>query len=104
MEPFIVTLGICKAIIAKVFLLRNLYYFNAILGAFYIIHTIFPQPGDDIVFMAQTLEKVFLQKLSKMPEDECEVASVLAKEPLKGKKINAAGPSHYILSYYIIIF
>lgn len=49
----------------------------------------FPQPGDDIVFMAQTLEKIFLHKLSQMPQEEFEVASTAAKDPLKGKKTNA---------------
>lgn len=49
----------------------------------------FPQPGDDIVFMAQTLEKIFLHKLSQMPQEEFEVASTAAKDPLKGKKTSA---------------
>lgn len=28
------------------------------------------QPGDDIVFMAQELEKVFMQKIAQMPPEE----------------------------------
>lgn len=47
----------------------------------------FPQPGDDIVFMAQTLEKAFLQKLSQMQKGEV-VTTVSALEPLKMKKNN----------------
>ncbi|XP_060934330.1 bromodomain testis-specific protein [Limanda limanda] len=48
------------------------------------------RPGDDIVFMAQTLEKLFLQKLSQMPKDECNVTAVTpVKEPVKVKKSNA---------------
>lgn len=40
---------------------------------------LFLQPGDDIVFMAQELEKVFMQKLAQMPSEEQVVV-------LKGKK------------------
>lgn len=40
------------------------------------------QPGDDIVFMAQTLEKIFLQKVSQMPKEEI-VATVPKDEPEK---------------------
>lgn len=47
-----------------------------------------PQPADDIVFMAQTLEKLFLQKLSKMPDEEF-VVTVTTKEQKKGKRSNA---------------
>ncbi|XP_013880560.1 bromodomain-containing protein 3 isoform X1 [Austrofundulus limnaeus] len=44
------------------------------------------QPRDDVVVMAQALEKVFLQKLSKMPSDEELITTV---EPVKVKKTNA---------------
>lgn len=47
----------------------------------------FPQPGDDIVFMAQTLEKIFLQKVSQMPKEECDVVAIIAKE--EERKSNA---------------
>lgn len=33
----------------------------------------FPQPGDGVVFMAQTLEKIYREKLALMPKPECEV-------------------------------
>uniref|UniRef100_A0A3B4ZTQ4 Bromodomain-containing protein 2 n=1 Tax=Stegastes partitus TaxID=144197 RepID=A0A3B4ZTQ4_9TELE len=46
------------------------------------------QSGHDIVFMAQTLEKLFLQKLSKMPQEEL-VTAVSTKESVKKKKTNA---------------
>lgn len=42
------------------------------------------QPGDDIVFMAQSLEKVFLQKLAHMPPEEKVVIANKGKR--KGKK------------------
>lgn len=43
------------------------------------------QPGDDVVLMAQVLEKIFMQKLSKMPSDEELITTV---EPVKVKKRN----------------
>lgn len=39
---------------------------------------VFIQPGDDIVLMAEALEKLFLQKITEMPQEETEIA-VLAK-------------------------
>ncbi|KAM3619468.1 uncharacterized protein V6R79_008716 [Siganus canaliculatus] len=73
--------------------LQNKYYWQALdcIQDFNTMFTncyVYNRPGDDIVFMAQTLEKLFLQKLSQMPEEEHEVSSVTAKEPVKGKKLN----------------
>ena len=34
------------------------------------------QPGDDIVLMAESLEKAFLNKISEMPQEETEIAVV----------------------------
>lgn len=31
------------------------------------------QPADDIVLMAQSLEKIFLQKVAQMPQEELEL-------------------------------
>ncbi|NXJ89225.1 BRDT protein, partial [Corythaixoides concolor] len=42
------------------------------------------KPGDDIVFMAQELEKVFMQKIAQMPPEEKVV--ILNKGKKKGKK------------------
>lgn len=51
------------------------------------------QPGDDIVIMAQKLEKIFLQKLSQMPQQEREIsAKCLLKSTKKGK--SKAGICH----------
>ncbi|NP_001103994.1 bromodomain-containing protein 2b [Danio rerio] len=36
---------------------------------------IYNKPADDIVLMAQSLEKVFLQKVAQMPQDEIELPS-----------------------------
>ncbi|KAL3046850.1 hypothetical protein OYC64_021134 [Pagothenia borchgrevinki] len=48
------------------------------------------RPGDDIVFMAQTLEKLFLLKLSDMPKEEFELTANNTKEPVKGRKTHTA--------------
>uniref|UniRef100_A0A8C5D818 Bromo domain-containing protein n=1 Tax=Gouania willdenowi TaxID=441366 RepID=A0A8C5D818_GOUWI len=53
-------------------------------GAFFLF-SFFPQPGDDIVVMAQTLQKLFLHKLSQMPKED--VDTELAEgEPVRKKK------------------
>ncbi|XP_024865748.1 bromodomain testis-specific protein isoform X5 [Kryptolebias marmoratus] len=71
--------------------LQNRYYWEALecVKDFSTMFTncyVYNQPGDDIVFMAQTLEKVFLQKVSKMPNEEKLIATM---EPVKVKKKNA---------------
>lgn len=43
---------------------------------------VFLQPTDDIVLMAQALEKIFLQKVAQMPQEE---VALLPPAP-KGKK------------------
>ncbi|XP_053928483.1 bromodomain testis-specific protein isoform X2 [Cuculus canorus] len=45
---------------------------------------IYNKPGDDIVFMAQELEKVFMQKIAQMPPEERQVT--INKGNRKGKK------------------
>ncbi|TVK90589.1 Bromodomain testis-specific protein [Bagarius yarrelli] len=52
---------------------------------------LYNRPGDDIVLMAQALEKAFLEKVAEMPQDECEIVAVTNKAPLKGRRIPAAG-------------
>lgn len=47
------------------------------------------QPGDDIVLMAQALEKLFLQKVAQMPQEELEESVVTTKTPGKGRKSSA---------------
>ncbi|KAM6305422.1 bromodomain testis-specific protein [Aegotheles albertisi] len=42
------------------------------------------KPGDDIVFMAQELEKMFMQKIAQMPPEE--KIMILSKGKRKGKK------------------
>ncbi|XP_056212176.1 bromodomain testis-specific protein [Falco biarmicus] len=45
---------------------------------------IYNKPGDDVVFMAQELEKVFMQKIAQMPPEERLV--ILNRGKRKGKK------------------
>ncbi|XP_067394587.1 bromodomain testis-specific protein isoform X2 [Emydura macquarii macquarii] len=45
---------------------------------------VYNKPGDDIVFMAQELEKVFMQKVTQMPSEEKIV--IVNKGKRKGKK------------------
>ncbi|XP_043941592.1 bromodomain-containing protein 3-like [Protopterus annectens] len=40
---------------------------------------VYNRPGDDIVLMAQTLEKLFLQKVAQMPREEIEVPRLNTK-------------------------
>ncbi|NWX93819.1 BRD2 protein, partial [Nothoprocta pentlandii] len=50
-----------------------------------------PQPTDDIVLMAQTLEKIFLQKVAQMPPEEQELVVPVAKNSHKKGASRAAG-------------
>uniref|UniRef100_A0A4W3HJN9 Bromodomain testis-specific protein n=1 Tax=Callorhinchus milii TaxID=7868 RepID=A0A4W3HJN9_CALMI len=52
---------------------------------------VYNRPGDDIVIMAQTLEKLFLQKLAQMPQKEIEF-SVFGRK--SGKSKRRKGPAH----------
>ncbi|XP_056271273.1 bromodomain testis-specific protein isoform X3 [Pseudoliparis swirei] len=74
--------------------LQNKYYWQALpcIRDFNTMFTncyVYNRPGDDIVFMAQTLEKLFLQKLSTMPKDECDTRAITTKEAVKGRKTHA---------------
>ncbi|KAM8874346.1 bromodomain testis-specific protein isoform 2-T2 [Spinachia spinachia] len=74
--------------------LQNKYYWQALqcIQDFNTMFTncyVYNRPGDDIVFMAQALEKLFLQKLTTMPKDECDIITIPTKEPVKGRKANA---------------
>ncbi|XP_053353982.1 bromodomain testis-specific protein isoform X1 [Clarias gariepinus] len=52
---------------------------------------VYNQPGDDIVLMAQALEKLFLEKVAEMPQDEFEITAVTNKAPLKGRRMPPPG-------------
>ncbi|KAM6941308.1 bromodomain-containing protein 4-like isoform 1-T2 [Lycodopsis pacificus] len=61
--------------------LENNYYWNAYecIQDFNTMFTncyIYNKPGDDIVLMAEALEKVFLHKITEMPQEETEIAVV----------------------------
>lgn len=52
------------------------------------------QPGDDIVLMAEALEKLFLQKINELPTEETEIMIVQAKGRGRGRKEAGRGPHH----------
>uniref|UniRef100_A0A673A9Q9 Bromodomain-containing protein 4-like n=1 Tax=Sphaeramia orbicularis TaxID=375764 RepID=A0A673A9Q9_9TELE len=71
--------------------LENSYYWNAqeCIQDFNTMFTncyIYNKPGDDIVLMAEALEKVFLQKVSEMPQEETEIAVMTGKGRGRGRK------------------
>ncbi|XP_059427188.1 bromodomain testis-specific protein-like isoform X2 [Carassius carassius] len=51
---------------------------------------VYNRPGDDIVQMAQALEKLFLEKVAKMPQDEFEISALTTKAPVKGGRKSTA--------------
>lgn len=53
------------------------------------------RPGDDIVFMAQSLEKLFLQKISKMPKEECDINECISKDTVKLKNAGCSGDAKH---------
>lgn len=57
------------------------------------------QPTDDIVLMAQALEKIFLQKVAQMPQEEVELLPPAPK--VKGRK--PGGPPGIGKPFEIII-
>ncbi|KPP60633.1 bromodomain-containing protein 4-like [Scleropages formosus] len=70
--------------------LENSYYHNAqeCIQDFNTMFTncyIYNKPGDDIVLMAEALEKIFLQKISEMPQDEIEIP-VMSKGRGRGRR------------------
>ncbi|XP_031780374.1 bromodomain-containing protein 3 isoform X9 [Nasonia vitripennis] len=51
---------------------------------------VYNKPGEDVVVMAQTLERLFLTKVAQMPKEEVELEPPVAKGP-KGKKPGGVG-------------
>lgn len=71
--------------------LENNYYWNAqeCIQDFNTMFTncyIYNKPGDDIVLMAEALEKLFLQKINELPTEETEIVIVQAKGRGRGRK------------------
>ena len=54
------------------------------------IHVCVFQPTDDIVLMAQALEKIFLQKVAQMPQEEVALLPPAPKAKSKNKQPAAA--------------
>lgn len=70
--------------------LENCYYYSAAqcIHDFRTMFTncyVYNKPGEDVVLMAQTLEKLFLNKLSELPKDEAELP-MPANRGGKGRK------------------
>lgn len=75
--------------------LENNYYWKAMecIEDFNTLFTncyVYNRPGDDIVMMAQALEKLFLEKVAKMPQDEFEISALTTKAPVKGERKSTA--------------
>jgi len=76
--------------------LENCYYYAAkeCIKDFKTMFTncyVYNKPGEDVVLMAQTLEKVFLNKLSDLPKEEVELPMPPQKGG-KGRKVKKGGP------------
>ncbi|XP_066530305.1 bromodomain-containing protein 4 isoform X3 [Hoplias malabaricus] len=74
--------------------LENSYYTNAqeCIQDFNTMFTncyIYNKAGDDIVLMAEALEKLFLQKISEMPQDEVEITVMTPKGRGRGRRADA---------------
>uniref|UniRef100_A0A3B5LR27 Bromodomain containing 4 n=1 Tax=Xiphophorus couchianus TaxID=32473 RepID=A0A3B5LR27_9TELE len=73
--------------------LENSYYWNAqeCIQDFNTMFTncyIYNKPGDDIVLMAEALEKAFLQKVAEMPQEEIEIPVMTGKGRGRGRRLN----------------
>nr|XP_054597252.1 bromodomain-containing protein 4 isoform X2 [Nothobranchius furzeri] len=71
--------------------LENSYYWNAqeCIQDFNTMFTncyIYNKPGDDIVLMAEALEKAFLQKVTEMPQEEIEIPVMTGKGRGRGRE------------------
>ncbi|XP_012694982.2 bromodomain testis-specific protein isoform X1 [Clupea harengus] len=74
--------------------LENNYYWKAMeciedFNSMFTNCYLYNRHGDDIVLMAQALEKHFLEKVVDMPQEECEMSAVTTKAPGKGRKLSA---------------
>uniref|UniRef100_A0A8C6SIV4 Bromodomain testis-specific protein n=1 Tax=Neogobius melanostomus TaxID=47308 RepID=A0A8C6SIV4_9GOBI len=80
--------------------LQNKYYWKAFecikdFNAMFTNCYMYNRPGDDIVFMAQNLEKLFLQKIAKMPKDECDINEYIGKSAVKLKNSGCTGDAKH---------
>ncbi|XP_072244856.1 bromodomain testis-specific protein [Leuresthes tenuis] len=87
--------------------LQNRYYWEAIecMKDFNTMFTncyVYNRPGDDIVLMAQTLEKLFLQKVSQMPTEEL-VTAIIAQGLVKGRKTTAGAVKQRSLMSEVVL-
>lgn len=63
------------------------------------------QPTDDIVLMAQALEKIFLQKVAQMPQEEVALLPPAPKGKNKSKQPAAGttGATHTPLNHHCLV-
>lgn len=63
------------------------------------------QPTDDIVLMAQALEKIFLQKVAQMPQEEVALLPPAPKGKNKSKQPAAGttGAPHTPLNHHCLV-
>lgn len=52
--------------------------------------------------MAQALEKIFLQRVAEMPQEETEISAITTKTPVKGGRKSSAGKLHSLSSGLIL--
>ncbi|XP_077055045.1 bromodomain testis-specific protein isoform X2 [Siphateles boraxobius] len=76
--------------------LENNYYWKAMecvedINTMFTNCYVYNRSGDDIVKMAQDLEKYFLEKVAQMPQDEFEISALTTKAPLKGGRKSTTG-------------
>eukprot|EP00057_Strongylocentrotus_purpuratus_P007512 XP_011661986.1 PREDICTED: bromodomain-containing protein 3-like [Strongylocentrotus purpuratus] len=74
--------------------LESIYYHSAkeCISDFNLVFTncyLHNKPGEDVVFMAQALEKLFLTKVAQMPQEEIELAPPV--KPGMGDDISGPG-------------
>lgn len=77
--------------------LENCYYYSAqeCIHDFKCMFTncyVYNKPGEDVVLMAQTLERLFLNKLADLPPEEIEIPMPVIKGAGKGKRGKKGAP------------
>lgn len=84
--------------------LENCFYYSAqeCIHDFKTLFTncyVYNKPGEDVVLMAQTLEKLFLNKLTDMPKEEVELPMPVIKGAGKGKRGKKGAPKGKLLAF-----
>ena len=89
--------------------LENDYYYSAktCIKDFNTVFTncyVYNKAGEDIVVMAQTLEKLFLTKIATMPKEETEISASVQPKPPTTPAVGGGGNKKVnILDFYILV-